>query len=50
MNTITLVDILSTRYRFIDQKFAEIVYRTLKIESQRRTKSKLMQSFHNRAS
>ena len=44
-----LVDICATRFGFIDEKFAEIVYEKLEIQPQRLTKSKPIQSLDDRA-
>ena len=49
INATTLVDTYATRYGFIDEKFAEIVYQTLEIEPQRLTKPKPIQGFDGRA-
>ena len=49
INATILVDTCATRYTFIDEKFAEIVCQTFKIEPQRLTKSKPIQGFDGRA-
>lgn len=41
-NAITLVDICTIRYDFIDEKFAENVYQTLEMKLQCRRKPKLI--------
>ena len=49
INATTLVNTCATGYGFINEKFAEIVCQTLKIEPQRLTKSKPIQRFDGRA-
>lgn len=44
-----MVDICATRYNFIDEKFAEIIYQILEIKPQHLTKPKLIQGFDIRA-
>lgn len=44
-----LIDPCATSFGFIDEKFVEIVSKTLEISSQRLTKPKLIQRFESRA-
>lgn len=49
INTTILVDTCTTRYSFIDDKFAEIVCQILEIGCQRLIKPKPIQGFNNKA-
>ena len=48
INATRLINICATGFNFIDEKFAEIIYEKLEIQSQRLTKPKPIQGFDDK--